>query len=73
MKKHFKVCVENRGYEASLEIRKIYKALIDRHAEKHNQVRVIDESGDDYLYPVRYFAPVWLPSETKERLGLLTV
>jgi hypothetical protein len=72
MKKHFMICVENRGYEASLEIRKIYEILIDREAEKHRQVRVIDESGEDYLYPEKYFAPVRLPSETKEKLELIT-
>lgn len=66
------ICVENRRYEASLEIRKICEVLIDREAEKHRQVRVIDESGEDYLYPERYFAPVRLPSETKEKLELIT-
>ena len=72
MKKHFMICVENRGYEASLEIRKIYEVLIDREAEKHHQIRVVDESGEDYLFPERYFAPVRLPSETKEKLELIT-
>jgi len=72
MKKHFMLCVENQGYEASLEIRKIYEVLIDREAEKHHQVRVVDESGEDYLFPERYFASVRLPSETKEKLELIT-
>jgi hypothetical protein len=72
MKKHFILCVENQGYEASLEIRKIYEVLIDREAEKHHQVRVVDESGEDYLFPERYFASVRLPSETKEKLELIT-
>jgi hypothetical protein len=66
------LCLENRGYEASLEIRKIYEILIDREAGKHRQVRVVDESGEDYLYSDKYFAPVRLPSETKERLELIT-
>ena len=72
MKKHFMICVDNCGYEASLEIRKIYEVLSDRIAEKHRQIRVIDESGEDYLYPVDYFYPVRLPSETKEKLELIT-
>ena len=72
MKKHFMVCVDNRGYEASLEIRKIYEVLTDKIAERHHQIRVIDESGEDYLYPERYFAPVRLPSATKEKLELIT-
>jgi hypothetical protein len=71
MKKHFMICVENRGYEASLEIRKIYEILIDREAGKHHQVRVVDESGEDCLYSDKYFAPVRLPSETKEKLELI--
>ncbi|PIV40647.1 MAG: hypothetical protein COS28_07745 [Nitrospirae bacterium CG02_land_8_20_14_3_00_44_33] len=73
MKKHFMICVENRGYEASLETRKIYEVLTDKTAEKHHQIRVIDESGEDYLYPEKYFAPVRLPLFTKEKLELTTV
>ncbi len=71
MKRHFMVCVNNLGYEASLEVRKIYEVLTDRAAEKHHQIRVIDDSGEDYLYPVDYFAPVRLPTETKEKLELI--
>lgn len=72
MKRHYIICVENRGYEASLEIMKVYEVLSDRAAEKHHQVRVIDESGEDYLYPASYFAPVRLPAVTKEKLELIT-
>jgi hypothetical protein len=70
MKRHFMICVANRGYEASLEIRKIYEIIMDKTALKHHQFRVIDESGGDYLYPDNYFAPVRLPSVTKEKLEL---
>jgi hypothetical protein len=72
MKKHCMICVENRGYEASLELMKVYEVLTDREAEKHHQLRVIDESGEDYLYPGKYLAPVRLPVETKEKLELIT-
>lgn len=72
MKKRFMICVDNSGYESSLEIRKLYEVLTDREAEKHHQVRVIDESGEDYLYPEKFFAPVRLPHETKEKLELMT-
>ncbi len=72
MEKHFMLCVVNRGYEASLEVRKIYEVLVDKGAERHRQMRVIDESGEDYLYPVDYFAPLRLPSATKEKLELIT-
>jgi hypothetical protein len=70
MKKHFMICVDNRGYESSLEKRKLYEVLTDRAAEKHHQIRVIDESGEDYLYPEKFFAPVCLPNITKEKLEL---
>ncbi len=55
------LCLRNDGYEASLERRKIYPALLDRDAARHGQVRVIDESGEDYLYPASFFAPIKLP------------
>jgi len=55
------LCLRNDGYEVSLERRKIYPALPDRDAAKHGQIRVIDESGEDYLYPAKFFAPIKLP------------
>ncbi len=73
MKRHFMICVDNRGYEASLEIRKIYEVIADKTAEKHHQLRIIDESGEDYLFPEDYFAPVRLPSITKAKLELTAV
>ena len=57
----FVVCLKNKGYEVSLERRKIYQVLPDPEAEKHRQVRVIDESGEDYLFPQSFFAPIELP------------
>ena len=59
--KQFAVCLRNDGYEVSLERRKIHQVLPDPEAAKHRQVRVIDESGDDYLYPQNFFAPIELP------------
>jgi hypothetical protein len=50
------VCLHNEGYEASLEARKFYLALRDPDAEAHGQVRVVDESGEDYLFPAARFA-----------------
>lgn len=60
-RKQFVVCLRNEGYEASLERHKIYQALPDADAAKHRQIRVIDESGADYLNPADYFAPIDLP------------
>ena len=59
------ICVKNEGYEASLEVRKIYRALDDEDAHRHRLLRVIDESGDDYLYPRGNFLPVVLPQATR--------
>jgi len=59
--KQFVVCLKNDGYDVSLERRKIYQALPDPEAAKHRQIRVIDESGEDYLYPQNFFAPIELP------------
>ena len=68
MKQKFLLCVDNEGYPASLEIRKLYEMIPDKEAEGHNQVRIIDESGEDYLYPSKFFAPVKLPRQTKNRI-----
>ena len=55
------ICLDNAGYEVSLERRKIYLAVPDARAEKLGQVRVIDESGEDYLYPNELFIEAELP------------
>jgi hypothetical protein len=68
MKRKFMLCVDNKGYEASLEIRKLYEKIPDKEAERHDQVRIIDESGEDYLYPSSFFAPVRLSIQTKSRI-----
>ena len=60
-RKRFVVCLRNKGYEVSLERRKIYQVLADPEAAKLKQIRVIDESGEDYLYPQNFFAPIELP------------
>ncbi|HRI89364.1 MAG TPA: hypothetical protein PK869_13915 [Candidatus Hydrogenedentes bacterium] len=65
---NFVICVRNDDYPASLEKRKLYEALPDADAEKHNQIRVIDESGEDYLYPAEYFVPVKLSKATEQAL-----
>ena len=57
----FVVCVKNDGYKASLEPRKIYQVLPDAAALTHHMLRVIDESGEDYLYPADLFASIALP------------
>jgi hypothetical protein len=66
----FVLCLKNKGYEASLELLKIYRLLTDRGAEKHKLVRVVDESGDDYLFPASYFKPIELPAPIRRAYGL---
>jgi hypothetical protein len=63
--KNFVVCINNKGYPASLELRKLYQAIPDESAAAHGQIRVVDESGEDYLYPTSFFAPVQLPHTTE--------
>ena len=62
------LCLRNRGYEASLERRKIYQVIPDRDAAKHGQLRVIDESGEDYLYPASFFTFIKLPRTIRRRV-----
>ncbi len=58
----FAVCIKNAGYEASLELRKIYEVLKDDKAKQHGRLRVIDESGEDYLFPEEFFVGIKLPA-----------
>jgi len=62
----FVVCVKNEDYPASLELRKLYRVLPDTAAAQHHQVRIVDESGEDYLYPESYFLAVTLPKSVGE-------
>jgi hypothetical protein len=64
-RKQFVVCLRNDGYEVSLERRKIYQVLPDADAAKDKQLRVIDESGEDYLYPQKFFATIELPQSIR--------
>ncbi len=64
----FAVCVSNADYPASLELHKIYRVLPDEDAEVDGDMRVIDESGEDYLYPAEYFVLVKLPQEVEKSL-----
>ena len=62
------VCVNNDGYSVSLERRKLYVTMPDAEATKHGQLRVIDESGEDYLYPQEFFVAVELPQSLRRRV-----
>ena len=64
----FVVCINDGDYSASLETRKIYETLPDEDAARHGQLRIIDESGDDYLYPEALFMSIELPVFLEERI-----
>ena len=61
----FALCVRSTDYAASLEVRKIYRVVPDAEANKRSLLRVIDESGEDYLYPAEIFVPISLPKEAE--------
>lgn len=63
------ICVNNEEYPASLELHKVYRVLPDKEAEQDGDLRVIDESGEDYLYPAEYFVLVELPAKTAQALS----
>ncbi len=64
----FLFCMDNKGYAFSLEKRKIYLALPDIDVLKHGQVRVIDESSEDYLYPKSLFLPITVPQSVRKAI-----
>lgn len=64
----FAICVQNEGYPASLELWKVYRVLPDDKAAKHQLIRVVDESGEDYLYDQTWFVPIKLPQAAKEAM-----
>ena len=66
--KQFVVCTRNDEYEGALELRKIYETRADADAVPHDFIRVVDESGEDYLYPRSWFLPIELPRKIEEEI-----
>ena len=64
----FVVCINNKDYAASLEVRKIYQVLPDSDSNRHQMIRIIDESGEDYLYPNSYFMPIELSASLQQAI-----
>ena len=64
----FVVCINNVDYPVSLELHKIYRVIIDEDATSEGDIRIIDESGEDYLYPSSYFVPIQVPQIVEESL-----
>lgn len=69
---HFAICIHNGEYAGTLDLRKVYEVLDDPVAEKRNFIRIIDESGEDYLYPRSWFVPVVVPESVEQLLHELT-
>ena len=69
--KHFAICVRNDGYDGALELRKLYEIVEDSAAAEHESIRVVDGSGEDYLYPSDWFIRLDLPATVEERLAEL--
>ncbi len=65
---HFAICLNNEGYEASLESGKLYRAIADEEATEHGLIRVIDESGEDYAFAANRFYLIQLPQKIEETL-----
>lgn len=70
--KQYVVCVNNSGYKASLVVRRIYRVVPDRDAGTRGLLRVIDESGEDYLFPAKLFVAVELPKEVEKKFATAT-
>ena len=64
----YALCIDNGGYPESLEVRKVYAVLPDERAAVNHYIRVIDETGEDYLYPEKYFALIELPEYAAEAM-----
>ncbi len=64
----FALCINNYDYPASLELHKIYRVLPDEDAAKDGDIRIIDESGEDYLYPSNWFIDIQLPKEIEQAI-----
>ena len=60
------ICVDSEGYPASLELRRVYRVIPDTSASQHRLLRIVDESGEDYLYPEDYFVAIDLPAAAEK-------
>ncbi|HYX71855.1 MAG TPA: hypothetical protein VE732_03735 [Nitrososphaera sp.] len=67
-KHQFAICIQNEDYPASLELWKVYRVLPDEKAAKHQLIRIVDESGEDYLYSETWFVPIKLPQAAEEAM-----
>ena len=64
----FVICIDDGGYVDDLKVRTVYQVLPDESAAKSNYIRVVDETGEDYLYPAKLFVPIEVPREVERTL-----
>ena len=64
----FVVCINNSDYPASLELHKIYRVIVNKDIAEEGDIRIIDESGEDYIYPSSYFVPIQVPQTVEKSL-----
>lgn len=69
-KAEYVICINNEGYPASLELLKVYRVVPDEEAAIDDDIRVVDESGEDYLYPASFFAPIRVPAPVERALSV---
>ena len=69
-KTRFVVCIDNQGYEASLEVGKFYRVIQDKQAAEHGYLCIIDESGEDYAYAAQRFFPIDIPQALEDALTI---
>ena len=63
------LCIDDGGYPESLEVRKVYALVHDERAKRRHHLRIIDETGEDYLYPAKLFVPIQMPAEAARLLS----
>ena len=68
-KKRYVICIRNDEYEVDLDLRKVYQIIPDAKSEKLGMFRIVDESGEDYLYPQDFFLPIALPKTVERALA----
>jgi primosomal protein N' len=68
----FVVCIQSQDYPASLEVRKLYQVIEDQSVNQHSMIRIIDESGEDYLYPASHFASMEVPENLQQALIMVS-
>jgi hypothetical protein len=68
-KNQYVMCIENQGYTASLDKRKVYEVCAPQPNDPQTMIRVIDESGEDYLFPAKWFVPLELPPKARRAIA----